>query len=455
MKKKETQACDVTENRFRTILTLLRMAGVPINMKKVSILNSIYNVFTAINGYAMYLAFYVDIIIHNDDLKNFMKTFRVLTATSQLYWLHLNLSWRLRDFERLLRLTESFTWEDQPTRDPHTGHRTLAGWIPHLQIVTKYAYAFTAFYHLVQSGVRMYISHELMYPAWYPFDTVSSPGYELVIVMQIFESNFYTCILIGFPLLYATLVMVACTQLQKLRTDLLDIKQEMVPSGADSGSDGGEEPVSRSKDGFCRMQMQLNECVRHHQAILQYVITFTVHVSSLQEVVKAERVRDAAWGCDWVGTPVPFQRCLAFIIATANKEFTLTAGKFVPVSNSTMMSNDLEDVEFLRNLAFLTDITQHLNVLNLQLQGKKQTICQMVHFVDSFHKKLHLFKSALDKNNLLQFPCCRKLSEEEGLEFRDYTEIIEDLSSEFDRLFNDFESFRPDIFLFSNLYIVI
>jgi hypothetical protein len=50
------------------------------------------------------------------------------------------------------------------------------------------------------------------------------------------------------------------------------------------------------------------------------------------------RVTDAAWGCDWVGTPVPFQRCLAFIIATANKEFTLTAGKFVPVSNKTMMN---------------------------------------------------------------------------------------------------------------------
>jgi hypothetical protein len=49
-------------------------------------------------------------------------------------------------------------------------------------------------------------------------------------------------------------------------------------------------------------------------------------------------VRDAAWGCDWVGTPVPFQRCLAFIIAAANKEFTLTAGKFVPVSNKTMMN---------------------------------------------------------------------------------------------------------------------
>ena len=53
---------------------------------------------------------------------------------------------------------------------------------------------------------------------------------------------------------------------------------------------------------------------------------------------QAESVRDAAFGCDWVGTPIPFQRCLMFTIATANKGFQLTAGKFVPVSNVTMMN---------------------------------------------------------------------------------------------------------------------
>ena len=50
---------------------------------------------------------------------------------------------------------------------------------------------------------------------------------------------------------------------------------------------------------------------------------------------QAESVRDAAFGCDWVGTPIPFQRCLMFIMATANKGFQLSAGKFVPVSNLT------------------------------------------------------------------------------------------------------------------------
>jgi len=49
-------------------------------------------------------------------------------------------------------------------------------------------------------------------------------------------------------------------------------------------------------------------------------------------------VRDAAFECDWVGTAIPFQRCLMLIIATANKGFQLTAGKFVPVSNVTMMN---------------------------------------------------------------------------------------------------------------------
>jgi len=52
---------------------------------------------------------------------------------------------------------------------------------------------------------------------------------------------------------------------------------------------------------------------------------------------QADRVRDAAWGCDWVGTPVHFQKCIRLIITAANKEFIFTAGKFVPVAISTMM----------------------------------------------------------------------------------------------------------------------
>jgi hypothetical protein len=63
---------------------------------------------------------------------------------------------------------------------------------------------------------------------------------------------------------------------------------------------------------------------------------------------QAESVRDAAFGCDWVGNPIPLQRCLMFIIAAANKELQLTAGKFVPVSNVTALNVGEKKSEFFQ-----------------------------------------------------------------------------------------------------------
>jgi hypothetical protein len=45
----------------------------------------------AINAYALYIAIYMEIILKKDDLKSFMKTFRILNSSSFLFWLHLNL----------------------------------------------------------------------------------------------------------------------------------------------------------------------------------------------------------------------------------------------------------------------------------------------------------------------------------------------------------------------------
>jgi hypothetical protein len=92
---------------------------------------------------------------------------------------------RLKKFERLLRLTEAFTWEDQPPRDPHTGHTTLAGWIPRVQKLLTNVFGFSISFHIVTSAVRVFVFHEILYKAWYPFDTASSPGYEVAVVMQV------------------------------------------------------------------------------------------------------------------------------------------------------------------------------------------------------------------------------------------------------------------------------
>ena len=82
-------------------------------------------------------------------------------------------------------LTDSFTWEDLPTRDADTGHLTAAGWIPLIKTYTTRAAVGIIVFHTVQSTIRIVTNHETMYTAWYPFDWTVSPFYELVIISQV------------------------------------------------------------------------------------------------------------------------------------------------------------------------------------------------------------------------------------------------------------------------------
>jgi len=114
----------------------------------------------------------------------------------------------------------------------------------------------------------------------------------------------------------------------------------------------------------------------------------------------------------------------------------------------------LENADFLRELAFLTDITGHLNDLNLRLQGKYHLISDLVGSIDSFQKKLKLFENALSRNDLTHFQSCKKLSEDyeehKKPDFSDFVENLREISVEFDTRCQDFESMRPDINLFNN-----
>jgi hypothetical protein len=94
-------------------------------------------------------------------------------------------------------LTDSFTWEDLPTRDAETGHLTAAGWIP---LTTKYSRNATIAllcFHFAQSTIRIVRNHETILIVWYPFDWTVSPFYELVNISQVkiseTESNIYSC----------------------------------------------------------------------------------------------------------------------------------------------------------------------------------------------------------------------------------------------------------------------
>lgn len=80
--------------------------------------------------------------------------------------------------------------------------------------------------------------------------------------------------------------------------------------------------------------------------------------------------------------------------------FLLTKGKTVP---------ELIDPEWKWDLAFLTYVTEMLNSLNLQLQGKGKLICDMYSHIKAFEVKLALLVRNQDFTHL---PATQRLSAE-------------------------------------------
>ncbi|KAM3867728.1 general transcription factor II-I repeat domain-containing protein 2-like [Diretmus argenteus] len=122
--------------------------------------------------------------------------------------------------------------------------------------------------------------------------------------------------------------------------------------------------------------------------------------------------------------------------------------------NVTDYCDKLRDVSFLSDLAFLTDITQHLNGLNLMLQGRDQTVADLFGHVSGFRRKLNLFKDHLLANNLSHFHACTQLRTDlSGSEcpgsFTRYANDIATLQEQFNKRFQDFHSMQPRIDLFT------
>ncbi|GFG34727.1 hypothetical protein Cfor_02984, partial [Coptotermes formosanus] len=113
-----------------------------------------------------------------------MKKTRVAIVMFLSAWMHLSLSYCKRDIEHLLSLTDSFTWEELPTRDPDTGYLTKAGYIPIIQRLTKYSAGFTVLVHIIQSASRIVSNHEMVLTSWFPFDISASPVYVLANITQ-------------------------------------------------------------------------------------------------------------------------------------------------------------------------------------------------------------------------------------------------------------------------------
>ncbi|XP_063748741.1 general transcription factor II-I repeat domain-containing protein 2B-like [Eleginops maclovinus] len=121
-----------------------------------------------------------------------------------------------------------------------------------------------------------------------------------------------------------------------------------------------------------------------------------------------------------------------------------------------MKTNNIQvptDSHWLADLAFLVDITELLNILNLQLQGRDQMITQMYDHVKAFKQKFQLLSRHLSKGNLEHFPSLREV----GLMEEDtpkYLNILNNLEVEFDHRFEDFRGNTTAFELFAQPFSV-
>nr|XP_039247528.1 general transcription factor II-I repeat domain-containing protein 2B-like [Styela clava] len=119
----------------------------------------------------------------------------------------------------------------------------------------------------------------------------------------------------------------------------------------------------------------------------------------------------------------------------------------------------LEDTNWTLGLAFLTDITEKLNSLNYELQGKGKTVADMISTLKAFEAKLSIFSMHLKTKKLLHFPSVQMMlkdnaSGSEALnKVKDkYSQVIERLGQEFENRFCDLGQLEPCVSFIANLF---
>ena len=83
--------------------------------------------------------------------------------------------------------------------------------------------------------------------------------------LQWFTSLFILGLMFSYPSLCTALIAVACTQFEKLKTAVLDIRREYITH------QHGQEDEHNVAVANCDLQAKLNACIRHHQNIIEYV----------------------------------------------------------------------------------------------------------------------------------------------------------------------------------------
>ncbi|CAH1965859.1 unnamed protein product [Acanthoscelides obtectus] len=105
-------------------------------------------------------------------------------------------------------------------------------------------------------------------------------------------------------------------------------------------------------------------------------------------------------------------------------------------SDTTELENQMADAQFLADLAFLTDMTSHLNELNLKLQGKQQNIANLFGHINGCKEHFEEMKDF------------------EEVSYLPHIKYIDTIAEEFKNRFSDFKKIGSDISVFTQILTI-
>ena len=121
------------------------------------------------------------------------------------------------------------------------------------------------------------------------------------------------------------------------------------------------------------------------------------------------------------------------------------------MSDNGLLVLELQDENFLMDLAFMVDITEHLSDLNKVLQGKNILVHRLVSTLKSVIKKLKLWIQQLKDQNFAHFS---QLETQKCSRTEDYTISLEYLLGDFNARFEDVGDLEQPLKIFCSTFKV-
>jgi len=87
MDNEVTKVKGMSNSRFGSIIFLLRLAGIPFKMKKMSTLYAIYMITAISCTCTTVVGMFVDVYIHRDDLGHVMTNSRISIGLTNVLWM--------------------------------------------------------------------------------------------------------------------------------------------------------------------------------------------------------------------------------------------------------------------------------------------------------------------------------------------------------------------------------